>query len=82
MVKYIGTRDLQAYLATHPLPQVIGGMLAYLHHDYLRWREFDKTARVASHSAQGVIELMPIPMGACIASSMSMDIPPTPPRVC
>ncbi|ADJ61591.1 ornithine cyclodeaminase [Herbaspirillum seropedicae] len=63
MVKYIGTRDLQAYLATHPLPQVIGGMLAYLHHDYLRWREFDKTARVASHSAQGVIELMPISDG-------------------
>lgn len=63
MVKYIGTRDLQAYLATHPLPQVIGGMLAYLQHDYLRWREFDKTARVASHSAQGVIELMPISDG-------------------
>lgn len=26
----------------------------------LRWADFDKTARVASHSRQGVIELMPI----------------------
>ena len=28
--------------------------------DFLRWPEFDKTARVASHSAHGVIELMPV----------------------
>ena len=28
--------------------------------DFLRWADFDKTARVASHSRQGVIELMPI----------------------
>jgi ornithine cyclodeaminase len=27
--------------------------------DYARWAEFEKSARVASHSALGVIELMP-----------------------
>jgi len=27
--------------------------------DFLRWESFDKTPRVASHSAEGVIELMP-----------------------
>lgn len=27
--------------------------------DFLRWEQFDKTARVASHSEDGVIELMP-----------------------
>ncbi len=27
--------------------------------DFLRWERFDKTPRVASHSAEGVIELMP-----------------------
>jgi len=27
--------------------------------DFLRWETFDKTPRVASHSAEGVIELMP-----------------------
>ena len=30
------------------------------HSDYLRWQDFDKTARVASHSAGGVIEPMPV----------------------
>lgn len=31
-----------------------------LREDYLRWNEFDKSARVASHSPLGVIELMPV----------------------
>ena len=31
-----------------------------LRQDYLRWNEFDKSARVASHSPLGVIELMPV----------------------
>ncbi|ALM83723.1 ornithine cyclodeaminase [Bordetella sp. N] len=28
--------------------------------DYLRWKDFDKTPRVATHSTRGVIELMPV----------------------
>jgi ornithine cyclodeaminase len=35
-------------------------MADYIHQDFLRWQDFDKCARVASHSAGGVIELMPI----------------------
>ncbi len=35
-------------------------LIARLHADYLNWAEFDKTARVASHSKVGVIELMPV----------------------
>lgn len=31
--------------------------------DFLRWTEFDKSARLASHSALGVIELMPVSNG-------------------
>lgn len=31
----------------------------YLEEDFRRWEHFDKTPRVASHSAEGVIELMP-----------------------
>ncbi|TMV10787.1 ornithine cyclodeaminase [Arenibacterium halophilum] len=34
-------------------------LAAYIHADFLRWPEFDKTPRVASHSRDGVIELMP-----------------------
>lgn len=32
--------------------------------DYQRWPEFEKSARLASHSAVGVIELMPVSDGA------------------
>jgi ornithine cyclodeaminase len=31
-----------------------------LREDYLRWHDFEKSARVASHSPLGVIELMPV----------------------
>jgi ornithine cyclodeaminase len=40
-----------------PLMQELGEALR---EDFLRWEDFDKSARVASHSAQGVIELMPV----------------------
>ena len=36
------------------------GMADYIREDFLRWQDFDKCARVASHSVGGVIELMPI----------------------
>ena len=32
----------------------------YLEQDFLRWQDFDKSARLAAHSDTGVIELMPI----------------------
>ncbi|WP_431099740.1 ornithine cyclodeaminase [Roseateles noduli] len=32
----------------------------YIADDYVRWSQFDKSARVANHSDDGVIELMPI----------------------
>jgi ornithine cyclodeaminase len=36
----------------------------FIEEDFRRWELFDKTARVASHSADGVIELMPASDGA------------------
>ncbi|MBS7808791.1 ornithine cyclodeaminase [Variovorax sp. PCZ-1] len=42
------------------LPQVMQGIAANIHQDFLHWRAFDKSARVAAHSQDGVIELMPI----------------------
>jgi ornithine cyclodeaminase len=35
-------------------------MADYIEADYKRWQDFDKCARVAAHSPEGVIELMPI----------------------
>ena len=34
-------------------------LAAYIEEDFRRWDRFDKTARIASHSPDGVIELMP-----------------------
>ncbi|WP_096455071.1 MULTISPECIES: ornithine cyclodeaminase [Mesorhizobium] len=34
-------------------------LAGYIEDDFRRWQLFDKTPRVASHSAEGVIELMP-----------------------
>ena len=38
----------------------IAGVADRIERDFLRWPEFDKSARVACHSDVGVIELMPI----------------------
>jgi len=35
-------------------------MAEYIREDYLRWNDFEKCARLANHSAEGVIELMPV----------------------
>lgn len=34
-------------------------LAGYIEADFLRWEKFDKTPRVAAHSEEGVIELMP-----------------------
>lgn len=59
------TRFLSAERAARMIMQLglaacLERMAAYLVEDYRRWPEFDKTPRVASHSPDGVIELMPI----------------------
>lgn len=38
----------------------LAGMVDAIGEDFARWEQFDKCARVASHSKDGVIELMPI----------------------
>jgi ornithine cyclodeaminase len=39
-------------------------LAGFIEADFRRWESFDKTPRVASHSAEGVIELMPTSDGA------------------
>ncbi|SPB18244.1 ornithine cyclodeaminase [Caballeronia novacaledonica] len=42
------------------LSRCIAGIADRIERDFRRWPEFDKSARVACHSRDGVIELMPI----------------------
>jgi len=61
----MGTRFIDLPALAQLLRQVgelrfIEGLAAAIEEDFRRWPAFDKTARVASHSPQGVIELMPV----------------------
>ena len=60
MTTLLTTHDIARIVAAYGLPEVLRRLVAAIEADFRRWPEFDKTARVASHSATGVIELMPI----------------------
>jgi ornithine cyclodeaminase len=57
---YLSAHDVASLVQRLGLPHCLQGMAACIHQDFLRWKQFDKSARVAAHSANGVIELMPI----------------------
>ncbi len=55
------------WIADSGVEEIIRGMVAYLDEDFARWEEFEKSPRVASHSPNGVIELMPTSDGETYA---------------
>lgn len=57
---YLGVDHVVALVRRRGLAACIAGIAERIEADYRRWHAFDKTARVASHSPDGVIELMPI----------------------
>ena len=57
---FLGARDMVRLVQRKGLSACIAGVAARIEHEFLRWHEFDKSARVGCHSAVGVIELMPI----------------------
>ena len=60
MTTLLTTRDIGAIVGAKGLAACFGTLVSYLEQDFARWEEFDKSARVANHSEDGVIELMPI----------------------
>ena len=59
MVDYIGVARVRQLVARIGPATFIEGLAAEIEADYRRWSEFDKSARHATHSPLGVIELMP-----------------------
>lgn len=57
---YLSAPDMVRLVQRKGLSACIAGIAGRIEQDFLRWHEFDKRARVACHSEQGVIELMPI----------------------
>ena len=59
MVRFVDVPNMRRWLIDTGIERAISGIAETLVEDFTRWQDFDKTARVASHSAIGVIELMP-----------------------
>ena len=59
MVDYIGVSDIQRLVNGIGTGEFIERLAREIEADYRRWSEFEKSARLASHSPVGVIELMP-----------------------
>lgn len=59
MTRYIDVNDLSQMVARKGLTTCLEEMAEYIRQDYLRWHDFEKCARLANHSPDGVIELMP-----------------------
>lgn len=57
---FLGTEDIVRMVRRKGLPACLAGVAARIEQDYLRWQDWDKSARVACHSKDGVIELMPV----------------------
>ncbi|MFL9874941.1 ornithine cyclodeaminase [Paraburkholderia megapolitana] len=59
MTRYIDVNHVAQLVNEVGVGKVIASMASYIEQDYRRWDTFEKTARIASHSPDGVIELMP-----------------------
>src|SRR5215469_18882271 len=59
MVDFIGIERIRELVARRGAARFIEELAREIESDYLRWSEFEKSPRLASHSQVGVIELMP-----------------------
>lgn len=59
MVRFVDVPNMRRWLIDTGIERAIEGIADTIAEDFRRWEQFDKTARVASHSDIGVIELMP-----------------------
>ena len=59
LVPFVSVDHMMQLVHHVGLSEMLRGLATYVEADFKRWEAFDKTPRVASHSAQGVIELMP-----------------------
>ncbi len=60
MTRYVDVQDLSRLVQEKGLATCLSEMAEYIRQDYLRWDDFEKCARLANHSPDGVIELMPV----------------------
>lgn len=67
MVPFVSVERMMKLVLTLGVETVLRELAAYIEADFKRWELFDKVARIASHSEDGVIELMPTSDGSVYA---------------
>ena len=59
LVPFVSVDHMMQLIHHVGIEPMLCGLAEYIEADFKRWQLFDKTPRVASHSKEGVIELMP-----------------------
>ena len=64
VVPFVSVDHMMKLVLSIGIERFLLELCAYVEDDFRRWESFDKVARVAAHSPDGVIELMPTSDGA------------------
>lgn len=59
LVPFVSVENMMKLVNHIGVEKFLVGLAAYVEEDFKRWELFDKTPRIAAHSKEGVIELMP-----------------------
>ena len=59
LVPFVSVENMMRLIHHIGMEEMLKGLAGYIEADFKRWELFDKTPRIASHSTEGVIELMP-----------------------
>lgn len=64
VVPFVSVDSMMKLVLAIGIERFLTELAAYIEDDFKRWELFDKTPRIASHSTDGVIELMPTSDGS------------------
>jgi ornithine cyclodeaminase len=64
LVPFVSVEHMMRIVLKIGVERFLSELAAYIEQDFRRWELFDKTPRIATHSAEGVIELMPTSDGS------------------
>ena len=59
LVPFVSVEHMMRLVIDIGVERMLSDLAVYIEDDFRRWEQFDKTPRIASHSTDGVIELMP-----------------------
>ncbi|TPW33470.1 ornithine cyclodeaminase [Martelella alba] len=66
-IRFVSVENMMRLIHHIGVETMLKDLAAAIERDFQRWAEFDKTPRIASHSREGVIELMPASDGTTYA---------------